>query len=72
MGYKADIALVFIIYSLICYMFRSYDHLQAEINNGSVVYGILVNMLDNNSDRFLVIVDVVAVAALIIANINYH
>jgi hypothetical protein len=29
---------------------------------------ILVNMMDNNSDRFLVIVDVVAVAALTIGN----
>jgi hypothetical protein len=54
-------------------MFRSYDHLQADIyiyiymskinttDNGSVVFKILVNLVDN-CDRFLVTVDVVAVA----------
>jgi hypothetical protein len=44
--------LLFIIYSLSCYMFTSYDHLQAEIytpkinttDNGSVIFRILVNL----------------------------
>jgi hypothetical protein len=43
-----------------CYMFRSYDHLQVEIyllenhstDNGSVVFRILVNVMDNYSDGF--------------------
>jgi hypothetical protein len=56
-------------------MFRSYDHLQAEMytseinitDNGSVVFRILVNLVDNG-DGFLATVDVVAVAELIIAN----
>jgi hypothetical protein len=50
-------------------MFWSYDHLQVEIytseinttHNGSVVLRILVNLVDN-CDRFLVTVDVIAVA----------
>jgi hypothetical protein len=65
----------FSIYSLSCYIFRSYDDLQSEIcvsnyttDNGSVVISVLVSVMDDNSDRFLVIVDLVAVAALIIAN----
>jgi hypothetical protein len=65
------ITVVFIIYSLICYMFRSYDHLQAEIYiyicrklhywQRILCFRILINGMDNNSDRFLVIVVVVAV-----------
>jgi hypothetical protein len=57
----------------VCCIFRSYNHLQAEIytleinstDNGSVVFRILVNLVDNG-DRFLVTVDVVAVAELTI------
>jgi hypothetical protein len=54
-------------------MFWSYDHLQGEIytseintaDNGSVGFRILVNLLDN-SDRFLVSVNVVALGELTI------
>jgi hypothetical protein len=43
-------------------MFRSYDHLQAEMylpenystDNGSVVSRILVNIMNDYSDRFIV------------------
>jgi hypothetical protein len=66
----------FSIYSLSCYMFRSYDHLQTEIHTSEIIllltdplfFTILVNVIDNNFDVFLVIVDVVAVAALTNAN----
>jgi hypothetical protein len=44
-------------------MFRSCDHLQVEV---SVVFRILVNFVDNG-DRFLVMVNVVAVGILTIA-----
>jgi hypothetical protein len=37
------------------------------IDSESVVFRMLVNVIDDNSDRFLVIVDLVAVAALTIA-----
>jgi hypothetical protein len=37
-------------------------------DNGSIVFRILVTVMDNNSHRFLVIGDVVAIAALTIAN----
>jgi hypothetical protein len=55
-------------------MFQSYDLLQVKIytseinpsDNGSVVFMIVVNMVDNG-DRFLVMVYVVVVADLIIA-----
>jgi hypothetical protein len=54
-------------------MFRSYDHLQGDVyrleinttNNGSVVFRMLVNLVDN-SDRCLVTVDAVAVVELTI------
>jgi hypothetical protein len=50
-------------------MFRSYNHLHAGIyaleikstDNGSIVFRILINLVDNG-DRFLVTVDVVAAA----------
>jgi hypothetical protein len=52
-------------------MFRSYDHLQVELyileinsaDNGSVVFRILANLV-NNGDMPLVTVDVVAVPEL--------
>jgi hypothetical protein len=56
-------------------MFRLYDHLQTEIyasdinttDNGYSVFFILVNLIDD-SDGFLVTVDMAAVAKLTIAN----
>jgi hypothetical protein len=62
----------------ICYMFRSYDHLQVDIytlqinstDNGSVVFRILANLV-NNGDRSLVTVDVVAFAELTIGRCRY-
>jgi hypothetical protein len=55
-------------------MFRSYDHLLVEIctseinaaDNGSVVFRILVNLVDNG-DRCLVTVAAVAVVEVSIA-----
>jgi hypothetical protein len=52
-------------------MYRSYDHLQADIytleinttDNGSVVFRMLVYLVDNG-DGFLVTVDAVAVVEL--------
>jgi hypothetical protein len=49
-----------LVFLLNCYMFRSYDHPQAEIylleyyttDNGSVVFRTLGNIMDNYSDRF--------------------
>jgi hypothetical protein len=54
-------------------MFRSYDHLQVDIytleinttDNGSVVFRMLVNFVDNG-DGFLVTVDAVGVVELTI------
>jgi hypothetical protein len=53
----------FFFYLLNCYMFRSYDHLQTDIlsrtyptYNGSVVCRMLVIIMNDYSDRFIVII----------------
>jgi hypothetical protein len=64
-------ATVFILLIFIGYMFRLYDHLQAHIytleintiDNGSVAFMTLVNVVDNG-DTFLVTVDAVAAVEL--------
>jgi hypothetical protein len=55
-----NVTVVGFYYLFNCYMFRSNDRLQAEVylldnyssNNGSVVFRILVNFMDNYSDQF--------------------
>jgi hypothetical protein len=59
-----NVNIVGVYYLFNCYMFRPYDHLQANIlvylhrtystDNGSVVFRMSVNIMNNYSDRFIV------------------